>query len=693
MNDDIERLNIFAENFKQEIISNSEGAGEESDLFREDTFTSLVVDYLVENGELDDGCVCFHSARGIKVNGYNLNENEGRLDLFISIFTQDTPPSTVLRSEVEKAFRRLFNFYQKSTRNYHREIEEASDVFDLAQMIANAQNELSQIRLFLFTDGLTTVAIKPAEYKEGINISYNIWDLRRIYRCVSSGQRQETIEVDILDRYGLTIPCLFVPNKEADYTACLAMIPGELLYKLYNEFGSRLLERNVRSFLQARGKINKGIRQTLLKEPYRFLAYNNGISATAENIKLINLPDGGTAISWIRGLQIVNGGQTTASIYQAVRKDKADISQVYVQTKLTIIVDSQKIDEMVPLISRYANSQNKVNEADFSSNDPFHIKIEELSRSIWAPAVDGTQRQTRWFYERARGQYLDAKGRESTPAKQKAFSATHPMSQKFDKTDLAKYENTWDQFPYIVSMGAQKNFCSFIDRFSKKKSFEVDESYFKDLVAKTILFRHTEKIVQAHNFGGYRANIVTYTLSYLFHHTNQRINLELIWKGQCLPGILREAISKVSVDVHSFITKPPGGQNVTEWCKKEDCWSRVKNLDLQHPDLSDILIEKVDKNIWRSTANDDLESIEDQGNIQTIIKVPADIWFQISHWAKETQSLMPWQRSLCFSLGKLASNNERPSLKQARQGLMILEEAKRLGFKFVDFHNSPQNRE
>jgi hypothetical protein len=514
MNDDTERLNRFAENFNQEVINQSEGTDEESDLFRENTFTGLVIGYLVENGELDDGHVCFHTARGIKVNGYNLNQDEGRLDLFISIFTQDTPPSTVLKSEVEKAFRRLFNFYQKSTKNYHREIEEASDVFDLAQMIANAQNELSQIRLFLLTDGLTTVAVKPAEYKEGINISYNIWDLRRIYRCVSSGQRQETIEVDILNRYGLTIPCLSIPNKEADYSAYLAMIPGELLYKLYSEFGSRLLERNVRSFLQARGKINKGIRQTLLKEPHRFLAYNNGISATAENMKLINLPDGGTAIRWIRGLQIVNGGQTTASIYQAVRKDKADISQVYVQTKLTIIVDSQKVDEMVPLISRYANSQNKVNEADFSSNDPFHIKVEELSRSIWAPAVDGTQRQTRWFYERARGQYLDAKGRESTLAKQKAFSATHPISQKFDKTDLAKYENTWDQFPYIVSMGAQKNFCSFIDRFSKKKSFEIDEFYFKNLVAKAILFRHTERIVQAQKFGGYRANIVTYTLSY-----------------------------------------------------------------------------------------------------------------------------------------------------------------------------------
>ena len=458
------------------------------------------------------------------------------------------------------------------------------------------------------------------------------------------------------------------------------MIPGELLYKLYSEFGSRLLERNVRSFLQARGKVNKGIRQTLLREPHRFLAYNNGISATAENIKLINLADGGTAISWIRGLQIVNGGQTTASIYQSVRKDKADISQVYVQTKLTI-VDSQKADEMVPLISRYANSQNKVSEADFSSNDPFHVRVEELSRSIWAPAVDGTQRQTRWFYERARGQYLDAKGRESTLAKQKAFSTTHPTSQKFTKTDLAKYENTWDQLPHVVSMGAQKNFCNFMDRFSKKKNFEVDDLYFKNLIAKAILFRQTEKIVQAHKFGGYRANIVTYTLSYIFHDTAQRVNLGLIWKGQCLPKVLREAISKVSIDVHDFITKPTGGQNVTEWCKKEACWSRLKSLELHYPDLSDILIWEVEKSPWRSVQSDNSISIEDKEIIHKTMTVSSDTWFQISRWAKETRNLMPWQRSLAVSLGKLANNNKQPSIKQAKQGLIILKESARLGFR------------
>jgi hypothetical protein len=311
----------------------------------------------------------------------------------------------------------------------------------MAQLIHNQRSQLSHVRLFLFTDGLTTLQTKKNQEVNGVNYSYNIWDLRRTCRCVTSGQKREAIEINFQTQYDSVIPCLAMPESQADYSAYVAIIPGKILCKIYGEYGSRLLERNVRSFLQAKGSVNKGIRQTILREPHRFLAYNNGISATAEAVKLVDLPNGGQGIAEIRDLQIVNGGQTTASLYQAVRKDKADISGIYVQTKLTV-VDCDRMDEIVPLISRYANSQNKVNEADFSANDPFHIRVEELSRTIWAPAVDGTQHQTRWFYERARGQYADAKNRESTPAKQKAFTLTHPNAQKFTKTDLAKFEHT-----------------------------------------------------------------------------------------------------------------------------------------------------------------------------------------------------------------------------------------------------------
>ncbi|MEP0923408.1 AIPR family protein [Leptolyngbya sp. ST-U4] len=672
----------FAEDFRQEVINACETGDKEGDAFREDEFTRLMIDYLTDAGELEDGHVCYHTARGIKINGYNIQEDEGRLDLFVSIYTQDVPPSTVRKDDVETAFKRLTGFFTRSLKGYHLSIEEASPAFDLAQLIHSAKDQLSQVRLFLFTDGLTNVQVKQDLVNGGVTFSFNIWDIRRTYQCVSSKRQREAIEIDFETQYGAAIPCLPMPTSPgADYNACLVILPGEILYKLYAEYGSRLLERNVRSFLQARGKVNRGIRKTILEEPHRFLAYNNGISATAEAVRFVDLSDGGRGIGWIRDLQIVNGGQTTASIYHAARKDRADISGVYVQAKLTI-VDQDQVDAIVPLISRYANNQNKVSDADFFANDPFHIRLQELSRKIWAPAVDGTQRQTRWFYERARGQYLDEKNREMSPAKQKQFISMNPLNQKFTKTDLAKYENTWNQLPHVVSLGAQKNFSRFTDLLARRGGFEVDESYFRRLIAKAVLFERAEKLVQAEQFGGYRANIVTYSLAYLSYRTAQAIDLDQIWKEQNVPVPLQEAIVLVSRQVHQIITDSPAGGNITEWCKKEACWNRVRDLKVELPELSSLMIQgdevsrQVDKGIEGPDA-------ADQQLIDQIAGVPSEQWFQIAQWAKQTDNLQPWQRSLALSLGRLAAVRRPPSRKQATQGLKILEESERLGFRLT----------
>lgn len=585
MSDDDLELAKFAENLQQEIIIRAEGVqdGENIGSFSEDAFTQLMIEYLTEAGEIEDGQVCYHRAHGIKINGYNIQEDEGRVDLFTSIYNRSLPPVTVRKDTINSAFNQLLKFLQKVYNGYHENIEEASEAFDMAQLIYSRRSQITHIRLFLLTDGLTTLkAITkfqlPKQQFE-ISHSFNIWDLRRTFRCVTSGQKREAIEIDFQTQYNLVIPCLPLPKSQSDYSAYIAIIPGEILYKIYAEYGSRLLERNVRSFLQAKGKVNRGIRQTILKESHRFFAYNNGISATAEAVQLIDLPDGGKGIAGIRDLQIVNGGQTTASLYQAVRKDKADISGIYVQTKLTV-VDHDRIDQIVPLISRYANNQNKVSEADFSANDPFHIQIEELSRTIWAPAVDGTQRQTRWFYERARGQYADAKNRELTPTRQRAFLITHPSTQKFTKTDLAKFEHTWEQLPHLVSLGAQKNFARFTVRLAEQNHLNPDELYFRHLIAKAILFKRSEKIVQNENFGGYRANIVTYTLSYLSYTTQQDIDLDRIWKEQNLTPELQETIQVISREIHRVITNPPDGRNVTEWCKRESCWKAVQSISI-----------------------------------------------------------------------------------------------------------------
>jgi hypothetical protein len=572
----------FATNFQQDVFARAESHSQPD--FKVNTFTRMIIEYLTEAGELEDAEDCYFKARGMEISGYNIGKDDECLDLFVSHYTSAVPPPTVRKDQAEPLFRRALGFLDKALDGFHLTQEEASPVYDMAQRIHEVKGKLNAVRVFLFTDGQTRVTARPITVR-GLKVSFHVWDIVSLHRCVSSGQQREPIEIDFVARFGAPVACLETPGKDPDCRVFLTLMPATILHRIYDEYGPRLLELNVRSFLQARGKVNQGIRKTLLEQPDRFLAYNNGISATAEDVRLVTLDGGGQGIAWVKNLQIVNGGQTTASIHHAVKKDRADVSRVQVQAKLSV-VSPARLSEVVPLISRYANSQNKVNEADFSANDPFHVRVQTLSRTVWAPAPSGTQRQTRWFYERARGQYMDEKGRAGTPARVRDFQVTHPPSQRFSKTDLAKFENTWDQLPHVVSLGAQKNFLEFTLRSPNGDPRpELTQKDFERLVARAILFRRAEQIVGSLNFGGYRANIVTYTLAYISHSTEKRIDLDRVWREQDISPALVRVIEDVAGLVNmKLVNPPPGRKNVTEWCKKEACWETVKGIGYAMPD-------------------------------------------------------------------------------------------------------------
>lgn len=669
-----EEFNAFCNDLLQEVLAES---GEyEGGEFRADQFTRVFADYLIEAGEIEDINICFYKSRGMQFNGYNINQDNDCIDLFISILNQQTPAVTVTKAQCESAFKQAENCLRKGLTGFHTTLEESSESYDAFQRIHELKNTLIRCRIFLLTDGIVNQESFHTEENSEILVSLHIWDATRIYRLATSGKRYEPIEIDFYEEFGSRVPCLSLSDPNSDYKGYLAVIPGEILASIYEKYGPRLLERNVRSFLQVRGNVNKGIRKTILEEPHRFFAYNNGVSATADDIEF-DSTGRELSISKIRNLQIVNGGQTTASLYYTAKKDKAELNGIFVQAKISVIPEDQ-LEEIVPLISRYANSQNKVNDADFYANDPYHVDIEGLSRTVWAPSSDGTARQTKWFYERARGQYLDAKARENTPAKKRQFDAIFPNKQKFTKTDLAKYENTWNQFPHIVSLGAQKNFNDFAIKLKERGKVDINIRYFEQLIAKAILFNCADRIVWSQNFGGYKANIVTYTIAWLSNHTSQRINLDEIWRNQDISSALKVVIHQVSIAVQNIIVNPPNGRNVTEWCKRKECWEKIKDLKIDlgskiEQELLDVSKHETSQGIY--TPNQ-----EDLETISNIMSVPADTWFALSKWAKETSNLQPWQRSLSFSIGKLVGKSASVSIKQAKHGIAIIEEARRLGF-------------
>lgn len=679
----IKSIEKFAENINQEVINLCDIDGEES--FREDKFIELYIDYLNEAGELEDVFISSYRSRGVQANGYSISEDQECFDLIVTIYNGDEKPERILKQDINAVLKRAKNFILKSFKELYTSLEESSDVFDMAKCMFDVKNKLSRIRIFLLTDGIVNIEFIDDEVIENIDVTYHIWDIERLFRCWSSGQKRESIEINFKEEFNKCIPCLCMPDLNEDYICYLAIIPGEVLYKIYADYGARLLERNVRSFLQAKGNVNKGIKNTILKESHMFLAYNNGISATAESVEIQDIASGGKGIRYVKDFQIVNGGQTTASIYNAAKKNKADLSNVFVQVKLTVLKNSSKMDEFVPKISEYANSQNKVQIADFSANDPFHMKIEGLSRTIWAPAKDGSQRQSRWFYERARGQYNDAKSRVNTKSQLKKFEAEQPKKQVFTKTDLSKFENTWNQKPHLVSKGAQTNFKHFTVELKERGGYNPDEMYFKHLIAKAILFRRTEKLVQEQKYGGYRANIVTYTLAWIFHETAQRIDLDKIWREQKLSIDLENMIVETSKKVLEHIKNAPNGGNVTQWCKKEACWKSL--LEKNKLEISKALAEELiaygkQKTFYgnRSVDTADAKELE---LIKEIVKVSSETWFALSAWAKETNNLQVWQRSIAYSIGRCVAKDKQPSRKQALQAKRIIEEAEQLGFKIT----------
>jgi hypothetical protein len=573
----------FANDLHQEV--QVKAGNDTNPQMREDAFTELVLELLNEHNESDGAEVCYHSAgsRGrlpaAKVNAWSLSGDGATLDLFVVLYHGTGRPEPVTRSAVVDHYKLLKGFLRRARDGFHAQMEESHEAFEAARRIHEAKDSLTTVRLFLLTDGIVRSLDIEQEQLPGLDVRYVLWDLEKLSR-LRVGHR-EIITLDFVNNYGGAIPCLEMADCTGEYRTFLAYFTAPLLARIYGEHGQRLLERNVRAFLQARGKINRGLQLTLREEPHRFLAYNNGLCCTAAEVKLQTCQDGHAVLERVSDFQIVNGGQTIASIFHALKKEKVDVSHVVVQVKLTVLSDPQKVSEIVPLISKYANSQNKVNGADLSASGRFHRQMEALSRTVWTPPMSGMDRGSHWYYERARGSYLDDKARQGTPARQKEWSGNNPPERKFTKTDLAKHEHGWMNMPHLVCRGAEKNFLAFAERLEDDGEPPVDLNYFKHTIAKAILFRTAEKLFTSLDLEGYRANSVAYAVAWVSHRSSHRIDLDRIWDDQRVPPLTQECLKSACGAAYQHLTHTGG--NVGEWSKKFECWELFRDLDLPIP--------------------------------------------------------------------------------------------------------------
>ncbi len=547
------------------------------------------------------------------------------------------------------------------------------------------KDNLIRVNAFILTNGQYKGDIPVSQSISGYTFFYRIIDIDFLYKVSEQSRVPIELDFDNLDGKHFEVPCLSANINNADYEAYIAIMPGECLATLYHDYGARLLEQNVRSFLQFTGKINKGIRKTINEEPHMFLAFNNGIAATADHIML---DETGRFIKRISNLQIVNGGQTTASIYNTARKDKADISQIYVQVKLSVIKDSEQYANIVSRISQYANTQNKVNDADFTANNPALIEIEKLSRYILSPVTLEKNIPTSWFFERARGQYKTLRAKEGfTKSRLAAFDLKFPKNQVFTKVELAKYVNAWQEVysgksmvigPHIVVRGNEKNYARFMN-YNLPEIKHIDVAYFEDIIAKAILFRTADKRygtkVSGNHIGELKQVVVPYTLSLLNLITGGRLDLYKIWKNQCISMNLSDFIYELMKQVNQFIIDKSPVSHYIEWAKKEECWLMVKENKWSY-NVADIEADCFDENNPpKRTHKVDVENVEaDRRHQEEILKsIPFSLWKKIEEWGRETGILEAPYPTVASDIAYKVKNRRKFLESDISRGMTIYE--------------------
>lgn len=549
--------------------------------FPELIFAELVMAHLSEIGMCNEPVLCHFASRvgnaTLRLSGYAVSEEGDQLDLFVSLFGDVDEVMPVTDAETRTAAEQCLRFLARCAEGkLASQIDPANEAYALAVTIRESYPDLDQIRVFVLTDRQAKSKSFKSREVSGKTVKLEVIDIERLHRHLSEGKPRDELVVNFQDVCGGPLPCVYVPAEGAGYDYALTAMPGEALNFVYEKFGARLLEANVRSFLSVTGKVNRGIRETLREQPDRFMAYNNGIVVVADEAHLARSDDGGAGLVWLKGMQIVNGGQTTASIYFTKKRAprEVDLRRVRVPAKV-IILNSNNPDaeeRLIADISRYANSQNSVKVSDLSANKPFHIELEKLAQTTYCP--DGVGR---WFYERAAGSYNVMLAREgTTPARLRQLKETVPSSRRFTKTDLAKYLNAWDGRPEIVSLGAQKNFERFMTAMAEKSEPQLpDVQGFKRIIGQAILFRAAHRSARA-RFQQVQAQLAAYTIALVGKRLGGSLSLDQIWQQQAVSSALEALMNTWAAEAYEVIRSTGQERLPSEWVKKPECWAAVQ---------------------------------------------------------------------------------------------------------------------
>lgn len=657
-------------------------------------FASIIMQELIESDECSDFTPCYfegESKRGKKIEifGYNLDEEYNVLSIVAVRYNGTPVPDKLSRSEILKIADRAATFVVEAEKGaIQKTIDESCPARDLADLVYFDHEKIEQYKIYVLTDNLKSDRIKNLEtdnIDDKDTIIY-LWDIENLYNLRISKGGYDDHDIYLKDFGVQGIPCIKASlGDSSKYDSYLCAIPGQLLSDFFSKYRGRLLESNVRSYLKS-SKKNQRIRGTIVNSPDMFFAYNNGITATAVGL-LTEVIDGTLCITYFNSLQIVNGGQTTVSLFDVHTKDGADLSQVYVPMKLTVIPASEQ-EDIVPNISRAANTQNTVSNADFFSNHPFHKRLHEISLKTRAPIAPGMPFASKWYYESARGQYAQQQlGMNKTELNK--FKMEYPKNQLITKTDLAKYRMNIYGMPHIVSKGQQDAFKEFAkkisDRYEKSSDF-INERYFKESVAITIIYRSLEKVISNASWyeKGYRSQIINYSMAKLVSMLDdygQQINYEMIWDRQSISQELIDQFLLIGEYVQTSFNVDKKEANIAQWCKKSDCWVAIKALKIPFIDgIQKVVVSQgSERSYTRISKRQEAEKRTIDARIE-VVNLGYEYWEKVYEWGVDHNSLEGLDKDFLLTAIRMR-DGKLPSDKQSLRILEVREKLRSYGMK------------
>jgi len=657
----------FAYHLLQNILRTSIDEG----ISREEAFTNDTFLVLQDNQEAYDPLPAYYAGPRTHVNGYDFSIDRDECDVYVTDFDSNGGIHTISSADVKKLCDQATEFVRRAIAGQLDEVE-LDDPRQFIESLKEHEEVLTRIRVFVLTNRRAPRAMLPDAVRvngDRTEVEYNIIDIDRLFQLGQASAPEEEINIDFeLDHGGALRALRFDYDDDRPYDLVLSLVPGKVLSDIYRKWEHRLLEQNVRAYLTSRGVVNAGMRETIKDTPDMFAAYNNGLCATATEAVVEPGSDGLPSLVRVKGFQIVNGGQTTASLFDASRQ--FDLGRIAVPMKLVIVKRQEAIQDLVKKISKYTNSQNKVSVSDLVANDRFHRDLERESRAARAPAPTGMI-GTRWFYERARAQYADERGRQVTPAQRARWDRENPSKQKLTKTLVAKYEMAWEQRPYTTCLGSEKNYNAF-QFLLDTDPIEVTSLYFRQLIAKAIVFQACDNIAKP-LVTGWKANVVAYAVAAFAHAHGPQFDLIKVWDRQAVTPDTEEALRALVVMARDHLYSPPvPGQNIGEWSKKSQCWDQFK--------------AKVQRQYTVRPPREEVP--EDRSGVPAVDVridqpqlVASAVWLQLHAWGSQNGNLTAQQKQACLTLATTAAAGRRAHASFYRIGSDIVLRAIEGGFE------------